>query len=124
MSTDGIPQYWVSTESGEDQGGIIETRGRGTLKIARLMQEAGHEPPTVSLRDGAVIMTFGLPVKTPGKRRGNAGETPGKRQGNARENPHGNPAAPEEQARSLCAATGSPHGQVRECNPPRHSDTS
>lgn len=58
--------------------GIIETWGRGTLKIARLMQEAGHEPPTVSLRQGAVIMTFGLPGKTPGKRQGNARETLGK----------------------------------------------
>lgn len=32
--------------------GIIETWGRGTLKIARLMQECGHEPPTVTLRHG------------------------------------------------------------------------
>ena len=64
--------------------GIIETWGRGTLKIARLMQEAGHRPPTVSLREGAVIMTFGLPWKTPGGR-----------QGNARENPDDNPGAPE-----------------------------
>jgi ATP-dependent DNA helicase RecG len=55
--------------------GIIETWGRGTLKIARLMQESGHEPPTVSLRQGAVVMTFKLPGKTPGK---TPGETPGK----------------------------------------------
>lgn len=47
--------------------GIIETWGRGTLKIARLMREAGHEPPTVALRQGAVIVTFGLAGKTPGK---------------------------------------------------------
>ena len=47
--------------------GIIETWGRGTLKIARLMREAGHAPPTVSLRDGAVVVTFVLPGKAPGK---------------------------------------------------------
>src|SRR5204862_83131 len=40
--------------------GIIETRGRGTLKIARLMRESGHEPPTVVVRGGAVVVTFGL----------------------------------------------------------------
>jgi len=51
--------------------GIIETWGRGTLKIARLMQESGHEPPTLSVREGAVIMTFGVPMRAPGK-------TPGK----------------------------------------------
>ena len=58
--------------------GIIETWGRGTLKIARLMREAGHESPTVSVREGAVVFTFGLPVETTGK-------TTGQRQGNARE---------------------------------------
>lgn len=42
--------------------GIIETWGRGTLKIARLMRVAGHEPPTVSLRPGAVVLTFVLPL--------------------------------------------------------------
>jgi len=62
--------------------GIIETWGRGTLTIARLMREAGHEPPTVSVREGAVVVTFGLPVETPGK---TPGKTPGERQGNARE---------------------------------------
>ena len=92
--------------------GIIETWGRGTLKIARLMQEAGHRPPTVSLREGAVIMTFGLPWKTPGER-----------QGNARENADENPGAPEKQTRSVCAAVGSPHAQVRECDPSSQSDT-
>lgn len=62
--------------------GIIETWGRGTLKIARLMRDAGHEAPTVALRQGAVIVTFGLPGKTTektmGKRRGNDRETPQK----------------------------------------------
>ena len=50
------------------------------MKIARLMQAAGHRPSALSLREGAVIFTFRSPAKTPGK-------TPGKRQGNARENP-------------------------------------
>lgn len=55
--------------------GIIETCGRGTLKIARLMREAGHELPTVFAREGAVVVTFGLPGKMPGKQQGNDGET-------------------------------------------------
>lgn len=62
--------------------GIIETWGRGTLKIARLMQEAGHMPPEMAVREGAVVMTFGLPVQTTVE---TSGTTPGKRQGNARE---------------------------------------
>jgi ATP-dependent DNA helicase RecG len=49
--------------------GIIETWGRGTLKIARLMRERGLEPPTVAVREGAVVVTFGLPA---------TGETPQK----------------------------------------------
>ncbi|MDR3053884.1 MAG: putative DNA binding domain-containing protein [Zoogloeaceae bacterium] len=52
--------------------GIIETWGRGTLKIARLMREAGLTPPHTTVRAGAaVVLTFDLPQKTPGK-------TPGK----------------------------------------------
>ena len=47
--------------------GIVETWGCGTLKIVRLMQESGLEPPMVSLRDGAVVVTFKLPGKTTGK---------------------------------------------------------
>lgn len=62
--------------------GIIETWGRGTLKIARLMREAGQDPPTVSLRPGAVVMTFGLAAAnapgTPGTLPGDAGKTTGK----------------------------------------------
>lgn len=58
--------------------GIIETWGRGTLKIARLLREAGHVPAEVAVRDGAVIVTFALPGKTPGERQGNARETLGK----------------------------------------------
>jgi ATP-dependent DNA helicase RecG len=49
--------------------GIIETWGRGTLKIARLMQERVLEPLAVAVRQGAVVITFVLPapVKTPEK---------------------------------------------------------
>ncbi len=49
--------------------GIIETWGRGTLKIARLMREQGLEPPVMAVRERAVVVTFGLParVKTPVK---------------------------------------------------------
>jgi len=47
--------------------GLIETWGRGTLKIARLMRERGLEPPSVAVREGAVIVTFGLPVEATGK---------------------------------------------------------
>ncbi|MDO4682264.1 MAG: ATP-binding protein [Lautropia sp.] len=38
--------------------GIIEAWGRGTLKIARLMREAGLEPPVMTVRAGAVVLTF------------------------------------------------------------------
>jgi len=38
--------------------GIIETWGRGTLKIARLMQEAGLEPPTVSKSELTIHRTL------------------------------------------------------------------
>lgn len=54
--------------------GIIETWGRGTQKISRLVQEAGHPPPVLSRREGAVVMSFELRTelqkiseKTPGK---------------------------------------------------------
>jgi hypothetical protein len=49
--------------------------------------------------------------------------TPGERQGNARENADENPGAPEKQSRSVRAAVGSPHAQIRECDPSSHSDT-
>ena len=42
--------------------GLIETWGRGTLKIAGLMQEAGLAPPTLKVRDDFVTMTFDLPA--------------------------------------------------------------
>ncbi|MCC6916399.1 RNA-binding domain-containing protein [Nitrosomonas sp.] len=38
--------------------GIIETWGRGTLKIAGLMREAGLEPPLTTVHTGAVVVTF------------------------------------------------------------------
>ncbi len=70
--------------------GMIETWGRGTLKIVQLMQEAGLAAPALVERAGFVIMTFTLPVagvapaiasileETPG-------ETPGKTPGKAPE---------------------------------------
>ena len=42
--------------------GIIETWGRGTLKIARLMHERGLAPPTMAVRAGAVVVTFQVSV--------------------------------------------------------------
>ena len=41
--------------------GIIETWGRGTLKIASLMQAAGLPIPTLQERTESVVMTFVLP---------------------------------------------------------------
>ena len=41
--------------------GIIETWGRGTLKIASLMQAAGLPVPTLQERTESVVMTFVLP---------------------------------------------------------------
>ena len=41
--------------------GIIETWGRGTLKIASLMQAAGLPIPTLQERTESVLMTFVLP---------------------------------------------------------------
>ena len=38
--------------------GIIETWGRGTLKVAELMRAEGLEPPVVTVRTGAVVVTF------------------------------------------------------------------
>ena len=50
--------------------GLIETWGRGTLKIAGLMQEAGLDAPALKDNAGFVTMTFKLPAganKTHGK---------------------------------------------------------
>lgn len=41
--------------------GLIETWGRGTLKIASLMQEAGLPVPVLHENTGCVLMTFKLP---------------------------------------------------------------
>ena len=42
--------------------GLIETWGRGTLKIAGLMQEAGLAAPNLKVSDDFVTMTFDLPA--------------------------------------------------------------
>ena len=42
--------------------GLIETWGRGTLKIAGLMKEAGLAAPTLRVNDDFVTMTFELPA--------------------------------------------------------------
>lgn len=66
--------------------GHIETWGRGTLKIVRLMQEAGLQPPVMRVNAGFVTLTFTLPSnllpQTMGESREEApGKTPGKTQG-------------------------------------------
>ena len=43
--------------------GIIETWGRGTLKIVRLMKEAGLDSPKVSVSGGAVTIAFTFPTR-------------------------------------------------------------
>ena len=45
--------------------GLIETWGRGTLKIAGLMQEAGLQPPTVAVQGDCVMLTFRLACPRP-----------------------------------------------------------
>ena len=55
--------------------GIIETWGRGMLKIANLMQAAGLPVPTLQERTQSVVMTFALPQgKTPEKTQGKTPE--------------------------------------------------
>jgi ATP-dependent DNA helicase RecG len=62
--------------------GLIETWGRGTLKIASLMQEAGLAAPTLRVKDEFVTMTFELPVSLARSKKGSAPEeTPGKTPG-------------------------------------------
>jgi ATP-dependent DNA helicase RecG len=59
--------------------GLIETWGRGTLKIAGLMQEAGLAAPTLKVSDDFVNMTFDLPSSLVSAKNGGASEqTPGK----------------------------------------------
>ena len=43
--------------------GLIETWGRGTLKIAGLMHQAGLPAPTLHEHGGFVMMTFKLPLQ-------------------------------------------------------------
>ena len=40
--------------------GLIETWGRGTIKIAGLMHEAGLQPPVVTVQGDSVMLTFKL----------------------------------------------------------------
>ena len=54
--------------------GIIETWGRGTLKIASLMQAAGLPVPTLQERTESVVMTFVLPDAVVRFRTGNTPE--------------------------------------------------
>jgi len=59
--------------------GIIETWGRGTLKIASLMQAAGLPVPTLQERTESVVMTFVLPdAMVQFRKSGTPGETLGK----------------------------------------------
>ena len=74
--------------------GLIETWGRGTLKIAVLMQEAGLAAPTLKVQAGFVTMTFSLPESLVRLKKGSdsetelgktLGKTPGKTPGKAPE---------------------------------------
>ena len=66
--------------------GLIETWGRGTLKIAKLMKEAGLEAPTLTERSGCVVMTFVLPAEPSGSDM--TGKTSEKILASVRQNPH------------------------------------
>lgn len=62
--------------------GLIETWGRGTLKIAGLMQEAGLAAPALRVNDDFVTMTFALPATMArSKNDGTSEQTPGKTPG-------------------------------------------
>jgi len=50
--------------------GLIETWGRGTLKIASLMQDAGLPVPVLHENTGCVLMTFKLPEQHVGVNEG------------------------------------------------------
>jgi ATP-dependent DNA helicase RecG len=56
--------------------GLIETWGRGTLKMADLLQEAGLPPPVLREQHGFVTLTFALQNKFEAPR--TPGKTPGK----------------------------------------------
>jgi ATP-dependent DNA helicase RecG len=62
--------------------GLIETWGRGTLKIAGLMREAGLQAPVLKDNAGFVTLTFVLPTSAVSNMRGSGlDETPGKTRG-------------------------------------------
>ena len=64
--------------------GHIETWGRGTLKIARLIQEAGLQAPTFKVNAGFVTLTFVLPATVaPRTKGGGSEEASGKTSGTA-----------------------------------------
>ena len=72
--------------------GLIETWGRGTLKIASLMQEAGLAAPTLKVNADFVTMTFVLPVSAAPRMQGSdlektSGKTSGKILDAVRQNP-------------------------------------
>ena len=54
--------------------GLIETWGRGTLKIAGLMLEAGLAAPTLKVSDDFVTMTFELPASLVRSKNGGTSE--------------------------------------------------
>lgn len=56
--------------------GLIETWGRGTLKIAGLMQEAGLLPPAVTVQGDCVMLTFRLAQSLGGGSEKTLGKTP------------------------------------------------
>jgi ATP-dependent DNA helicase RecG len=56
--------------------GLIETWGRGTLKIAGLMQEAGLAATSLKVSDDFVTMTFDLPTSLVRSKNGGALEKP------------------------------------------------
>jgi len=58
--------------------GLIETWGRGTLKMAGLMRQAGLQPPTVAVQGDCVMLTFRLAQSLGG---GSSGKTSGKTSG-------------------------------------------
>jgi hypothetical protein len=61
------------------KNGYIATWGRDTLKIARLMREAGLEPPRMTGRDRVVVVAFDVAAARdtqPAAQEKNGGKTP------------------------------------------------
>ena len=67
--------------------GLIETWGRGTLKMAGLMQEAGLQLPTVAVQGDCVVLTFRLAQSLGGGSEKTSGKTSGKIIDVVRQNP-------------------------------------